>query len=55
MRNAADGSVEAAFEGEPAAVEAMIDWSRRGPRGAEVTAVEVTEEPPRGENSFRIR
>ncbi len=55
VRNAADGSVEAAFEGEPAAVEAMIDWSHRGPRGAEVTAVEVTEEPPRGENSFRIR
>ena len=29
VRNAADGSVEAAFEGNPAAVEAMIDWSRR--------------------------
>jgi acylphosphatase len=54
VRNAADGSVEAAFEGEPAAVEGMIDWSHRGPQGAEVTAVEVIEEEPQGENHFRV-
>jgi acylphosphatase len=52
--NAADGSVEAAFEGERPAVEAMIEWSRRGPRGADVTAVEVIEEPPQGEARFRV-
>jgi acylphosphatase len=54
VRNAADGSVEAAFEGEPAAVEALIDWSHRGPRGAEVTTVDVIEEPPQGETRFRV-
>jgi acylphosphatase len=54
VRNAEDGSVEAAFEGEPADVEAMINWSRRGPEGAEVTAVEVVEEPPEGETRFRV-
>lgn len=54
VRNAKDGSVEAAFEGEPAAVEAMINWSHRGPEGADVTAVEVVEEPPQGETRFRV-
>jgi acylphosphatase len=54
VRNANDGSVEAAFEGEPAAVEAMINWSHRGPDGADVTAVEVVEEPPQGETRFRV-
>jgi acylphosphatase len=54
VRNAADGSVEAAFEGDRAAVEAMIDWSHRGPEGAGVTAVEVVEEPPQGETRFRV-
>jgi acylphosphatase len=54
IRNAEDGSVEAAFEGESADVEAMIDWSHRGPAGADVTAVEVVEEPPQGETRFRV-
>ena len=54
VRNAEDGSVEAVFEGEPAAVEAMIKWSHRGPAGADVTAVEVVEEPPQGEKRFRV-
>ena len=54
VRNAEDGSVEAVFEGEPAAVEAMINWSHRGPAGADVTALEVVEEPPQGEKRFRV-
>lgn len=54
VRNAEDGSVEAVFEGEPAAVEAMIKWSHRGPAGADVTALEVVEEPPQGEKRFRV-
>ena len=54
VRNAADGSVEAAFEGDLASVEALIDWSHRGPEGADVTAVEVVEEPPQGETRFRV-
>jgi acylphosphatase len=54
VRNLPDGRVEAAFEGDPQAVEFMVDWCRRGPRLARVDAVEVTEEPPAGEREFRI-
>ncbi len=50
-----DGSVEAVFEGSPAAVAQCVSWCRIGPARAEVTAVEVTEEPPEGLVGFRIR
>jgi acylphosphatase len=55
VRNRADGAVEAAFEGEPEAVAGMVGWCERGPRGAEVDAVEVFEEPPEGLERFEIR
>jgi acylphosphatase len=41
VRNRADGSVEAVFEGERAKVEEMLAWCRRGPALARVTAVDV--------------
>ena len=37
VRNLADGSVEACFEGEEGEVQAMVDWCRRGPETAAVT------------------
>ena len=55
VSNRADGSVEAVFEGEPDAVESMIDFCREGPRGAEVERVEVSEEEPEGLSGFAIR
>jgi acylphosphatase len=55
VRNQRDGSVEAAFEGPPEAVEALLAFVHRGPRFAEVHAVEAQEEPPRGESGFEIR
>jgi acylphosphatase len=55
VRNCPDGTVEAVFEGEPRAVEAVIEWVRSGPPAAEVSRVEVTEEEPEGERSFRVR
>ena len=55
VRNLPDGSVEAVFEGEPKAVEATVDWTRRGPRGARVDAFDVTEERPEGLAGFSIR
>jgi acylphosphatase len=55
VRNCPDGTVEAVFEGEATAVEAMIEWVRKGPPTADVSRVDVTEEEPAGEHSFRIR
>ena len=54
VRNASDGGVEAVFEGEEAAVEAMLAWCREGPPYAEVRNVEVAEEAPAGTGGFRI-
>jgi acylphosphatase len=55
VRNRPDGRVEAVVEGEGAAVQAFLDWCRRGPLGAVVTDVQVTWEPYRGEfQGFRI-
>ena len=47
------GQVEAAFEGDESAVEAMVDYCGRGPLGAGVRDVEVTTEPPAGETGFQ--
>jgi acylphosphatase len=54
VRNRADGTVEAVFEGGTEEVEALVDYCRRGPRGAEVERVEVAAEPPEGFDGFRI-
>jgi acylphosphatase len=54
VRNLPDGRVEAVFEGDPPAVDAMIDWCRNGSRWARVDSIEVEEEAPRGEGGFRI-
>jgi acylphosphatase len=55
VRNDPDGSVEALFEGPREAVESLVDWCRRGPRGAQVDDVRVAWEDPVGEEGFRIR
>ncbi|HEU0024494.1 MAG TPA: acylphosphatase [Thermoleophilaceae bacterium] len=54
VSNRLDGSVEAVFEGPPAAVEAMVAVTRRGPRGAVVEEVEVSEERPEGLSGFEV-
>jgi acylphosphatase len=54
IRNAADGSVEAVFEGPSDAVETMLAWCAEGPSGARVEDVRVTEESPTGEQGFRV-
>jgi acylphosphatase len=46
VRNRRDGSVEAAFAGEDAAVAAVVEACRRGPRAALVESVEVEEGGP---------
>lgn len=55
VTNRTDGTVEAVFEGEPAAVDAMVNWARNGPAQAHVTELEVVEEEPRGERRFSVR
>jgi acylphosphatase len=55
VRNTPDGRVEAVFEGGRAAVEAMIEWCRNGPRAARVNSVDVTWEEPLGEVGFGVR
>ena len=54
VANRSDGSVEAVFEGEPDAVERLIDFCRQGPRGAEVESVGVTDEQPEGLSGFAV-
>jgi acylphosphatase len=55
IANRRDGAVEAVFEGEREAVERLVDFCRRGPRGAYVDHVEVSEEEPVGESGFSVR
>lgn len=43
VRNRLDGSVEALVAGEPAAIEAIIAWARRGPAAAQVEQVAVAD------------
>ena len=47
VRNRRDGCVEAIVAGPAADIDAIVAWSRRGPVGAQVTAVTV--EPTTGE------
>lgn len=56
VRNLPDGRVEAVFEGEPGAVQYMVDWCWRGPPNAYVTNVEVMTEVPSGQSrGFSVR
>jgi acylphosphatase len=53
--NLHDGSVEAVFEGDDDAVEALVAFMQEGPRGAEVENVDTTEEEPEGLRGFDAR
>ena len=56
VRNCPDGSVEALFEGDVAAVEALIAECKEGPPSARVDEVELSWQTATGEfNSFVIR
>ena len=41
VRNRLDGSIEAMAQGEPDAVERVIEWARHGPANARVTDIDV--------------
>jgi acylphosphatase len=55
VRNCSDGTVEAHFEGDPAAVEELVRWCREGPRHANVREVHVQDAEPAGLDRFTIR
>jgi acylphosphatase len=54
VRNLPDERVEAAFEGPADQVDGMVEWCRHGPTWADVTSVEVEEQPPAGDAKFVI-
>lgn len=55
VRNRADGSVEAVFEGQDAVVAAMLEFVAKGPRFARVDELEQHEEPCAGDTGFDLR
>jgi acylphosphatase len=55
VRNCADGTVEAVFEGDEDAVARMVEWVREGPGHADVDRVDVDEEEPEGLSAFEVR
>jgi acylphosphatase len=55
VRNRPDGAVEAVFEGDPPAVDEIVAFCERGPRGAEVANVESSEERVEGLSGFEVR
>ena len=55
VANRPDAAVEAVFEGEPEAVERLVDFCREGPRGARVDSVDVTDEEPENLTGFDVR
>src|SRR5919108_3569394 len=63
VANRWDGTVEAVLEGEPDAVERLVAFCRKGPRGAQVDSVDVGahvdsvdvyEEDPEGLSGFAV-
>jgi len=55
VRNANDGSVEAQIEGEPAAVDAMVEWMRSGPSQARVEHLTAEDVEPEDVTGFSVR
>jgi acylphosphatase len=55
VRNRSDGAVDAVFEGEPDAVDAMCSWCRQGPSYARVESVGITVREVEGSTGFEIR
>lgn len=44
VKNNRNGTVEAVFEGEKAAVHSVVEWCRKGPPNSKVSSVNVIEE-----------
>jgi len=55
VQNLDDGRVEAVFEGDEDAVDALVEFCHEGSPAANVAGVDVEYEPPAGEDGFEIR
>lgn len=56
VKNRLDGAVEAIFEGDKNAVDAMLEWCKSGPPHARVERVDIQwEDPVNGFEQFDIR
>ncbi|SDI28720.1 acylphosphatase [Pseudomonas flavescens] len=55
VRNLGDGLVELFFEGTAAAVGALASWLESGPPQAEVTELELQEQPWQGHTGFVVQ
>ena len=55
VRNRDDGTVEAVFEGDEEAVDALVGFCRDGPSKADVERVDVEDEAPEGLDGFDVR
>ncbi|MBS7663326.1 acylphosphatase [Pseudomonas lalucatii] len=55
VRNLEDGRVEVLAEGDEPAVRALTAWLEHGPSGAQVTAVDLQEQPLQGIAGFVLR
>ncbi len=54
VRNCPDGTVEAVFEGDAGAVDAMVGFCHEGPGGARVERVDEHRERPEGLSRFEV-
>jgi acylphosphatase len=54
VRNTGEGTVEAVFEGDEAAVDALVEFCRSGPGSADVERADVEEEEPEGLEGFEV-
>jgi acylphosphatase len=55
VRNLDDGRVEVLFEGEAEAVRELAAWLQQGPERAEVSALELYEQPLQDIAGFLLR
>ena len=54
VRNRDDGAVEAVFEGDAEAVDALVGFCRSGPSRADVERVDVEDEEPEALSGFEV-
>lgn len=55
VENLDDGSVHVRAQGDPDAVESLVDWCHDGPDAAQVDDVEVRDVAPQDASDFTIR